>query len=65
MNAKPKRNDDIFSVIIRSYNNLTKSETKVDSLNSLKLEQPTVWQKRLMVASLTSQAAASSEMLCK
>ena len=29
MNAKPKRNDDIFSVIIRSYNNLTKSETKV------------------------------------
>ena len=29
MNAKPKRNDDIFSTIIRSYNNLTKSETKV------------------------------------
>ena len=29
MNAKPKRNDDIFSVMIRSYNNLTKSETKV------------------------------------
>lgn len=29
MNAKPKRNDDIFSIIIRSYNNLTKSETKV------------------------------------
>ena len=29
MNAKPKRNDDIFSIIIRSYNDLTKSETKV------------------------------------
>ena len=29
MNAKSKRSDDIFSVIIRSYNNLTKSETKV------------------------------------
>ena len=29
MNAKHKRSDDIFSVIIRSYNDLTKSETKV------------------------------------
>ena len=29
MNARHKRSDDIFSVIIRSYNDLTKSETKV------------------------------------
>ena len=29
MTAKHKRNDDIFSVMIRSYNDLTKSETKV------------------------------------
>ena len=29
MNAKAKRSDDIFSIMIRSYNDLTKSETKV------------------------------------
>lgn len=29
MNTKPKRSDDIFSIMIRSYNDLTKSETKV------------------------------------